>query len=214
MGKMACPVCGGKMKGHGTTAAGSKRWQCTSCGATATRKLDSVAKGLKAFLDWLLSPSPHSSRPLTVAVLPSRVIAIGNAPPTGDAGLAGQNLVTGVAELVGLLERHRAGADDGQPFRQDEKTRLPAEMFQLDGWVLCFMGSNSHDTCAFWRTSSKVDQRQKTASKLDRKSSHWDIFPMGRFFTNDLHLHKSCYESTGAGFLRLTTLLFLSDKNA
>lgn len=63
MGKMACPVCGGKMKGHGTTAAGSKRWQCTSCGATATRKLDSAAKGLKAFLDWLLSPSPQAAMP-------------------------------------------------------------------------------------------------------------------------------------------------------
>lgn len=109
------------MKGHGTTAAGSKRWQCTSCGATATRKLDSVAKGLKAFLDWLLSPSPHSSRPLTVAVLPSRVIAIGNAPPTGDAGLAGQNLVTGVAELVGLLERHRGGPMTDSPFVKTKK---------------------------------------------------------------------------------------------
>lgn len=63
MGKMSCPVCGGKMKGHGTTAAGSKRWQCTSCGATATRRIDSAAKGLKAFLDWLLSPSPQAAMP-------------------------------------------------------------------------------------------------------------------------------------------------------
>lgn len=63
MVRMSCPVCGGKMKGHGTTAAGSKRWQCMSCGATATRKIDSAAKGLEAFLGWLFSPTPQASMP-------------------------------------------------------------------------------------------------------------------------------------------------------
>ena len=56
-------MCGGKTKGHGTTAAGSKRWQRMSCGATATRRVDSAAKGPEAFLGWLFSPTPQASMP-------------------------------------------------------------------------------------------------------------------------------------------------------
>ena len=59
MANFRCPVCGGKMKGHGRTAAGSKRWQCMSCGATATRRIDNSAKLLTLFLRWLLSKLPQ-----------------------------------------------------------------------------------------------------------------------------------------------------------
>lgn len=55
MANLTCPVCGGKMKGHGKTAAGAKRWQCMSCSMTSTRKIDNTAKRLKRFLEWLLS---------------------------------------------------------------------------------------------------------------------------------------------------------------
>lgn len=47
------------MKGHGRTAAGSRRWQCMSCGATTTHRIDNSAKLLSSFLRWLLSGSPQ-----------------------------------------------------------------------------------------------------------------------------------------------------------
>lgn len=51
------------MKGHGRTAKGTKRWQCMSCAATTTHKVDTAAKGLKGFLAWLLSPSRQTDMP-------------------------------------------------------------------------------------------------------------------------------------------------------
>ena len=43
------------MKRNGTTKAGTQRWRCTGCGASAVRRIDSSAKALRAFLRWLLS---------------------------------------------------------------------------------------------------------------------------------------------------------------
>lgn len=60
MANFTCPVCGGKMKSHGTTAAGSRRWQCSACNMTATHKIDNRAKRLKLFLSWLLSKKRQS----------------------------------------------------------------------------------------------------------------------------------------------------------
>lgn len=51
---------------------------------------------------------------LAVAVGPGGAVALRDLPPAGDAGLDGQELVAGVPELVGLLERHGPGADHGQ----------------------------------------------------------------------------------------------------
>lgn len=51
------------MKGHGRTAKGTKRWQCMSCAATTTHKVDTTAKSLKGFLAWLLSPSRQADMP-------------------------------------------------------------------------------------------------------------------------------------------------------
>lgn len=51
---------------------------------------------------------------LAASVGPGRVVAVGDLPPAGDAGPARQELVAGIAELVGLLKRHGARADDGE----------------------------------------------------------------------------------------------------
>ena len=59
MANFRCPVCGGRTKGRGRTAAGSRRRQCTSCGATATHRVDNSAKLLSLFLRWLLSKLPQ-----------------------------------------------------------------------------------------------------------------------------------------------------------
>ena len=55
MNNPKCPVCGSKMKGNGTTKAGTKRWRCPKCGASSVRKIDSSAKTLGTFLRWLFS---------------------------------------------------------------------------------------------------------------------------------------------------------------
>lgn len=55
MNNPTCGVCGAKMKGNGTTKAGTRRWRCPRCGASATRTIDNAAKALRAFLRWLFS---------------------------------------------------------------------------------------------------------------------------------------------------------------
>lgn len=50
-----CPICHELMKKHGKTKAGKQRWICKSCKATKTHAINSDAKQLKIFLDWLLS---------------------------------------------------------------------------------------------------------------------------------------------------------------
>ena len=53
-------------------------------------------------------------------------------PVAGDAGLDLQALALVVRVLLDLLGKRGPGAHDGDPFCQDEKTRLPAEMLRLD----------------------------------------------------------------------------------
>lgn len=43
-------ACGAKMKGNGTTKAGTKRWRCPKCGASSVRKNGNAAKQPSAFL--------------------------------------------------------------------------------------------------------------------------------------------------------------------
>ena len=59
----ACPLCGAKMKRNGKTSAGRTRWRCTSCGASTTRRIDSAAKLLGAFLGWLLTRRRQADMP-------------------------------------------------------------------------------------------------------------------------------------------------------
>jgi len=60
-----CPVCAGKQKRNGKTTAGKQRWRCTLCNASKTHKIDSRAKHLKSFLDWLLSRKRLADMPGT-----------------------------------------------------------------------------------------------------------------------------------------------------
>lgn len=55
-----CGVCGAPMKRNGKTAAGTQRWRCASCGASAVRKIDGSAKALAGFLSWLLGKGSAS----------------------------------------------------------------------------------------------------------------------------------------------------------
>lgn len=55
MSASKCPICHELMKKHGKTKAGKQRWICKSCKATKTHAINSDAKQLKIFLDWLLS---------------------------------------------------------------------------------------------------------------------------------------------------------------
>lgn len=55
MKSMRCPSCGAGMKRNGTTAAGTQRWRCKSCGASAVNRYDDEARLLGLFLGWLLS---------------------------------------------------------------------------------------------------------------------------------------------------------------
>lgn len=54
MGSPACDVCGTKMMRNGKTRAGTQRWRCGRCGASATRRIDNTAKLLRLFVSWLL----------------------------------------------------------------------------------------------------------------------------------------------------------------
>lgn len=60
MGNPKCALCGRAMKKNGRTTAGTQRWRCPSCGASATRKIDRSAKTLQLFLRWLLSKDATS----------------------------------------------------------------------------------------------------------------------------------------------------------
>lgn len=60
MANFICPLRGGKMKGHGKTSSGAKRWQYMSCRATSTHAIDSSAKALKQFISWILSKKTQS----------------------------------------------------------------------------------------------------------------------------------------------------------
>lgn len=60
---MRCPLCGGKMKRHGKTSAGSQRWQCMTCKATETHHINNDAKLLDVFLNWLLSGKLQGDMP-------------------------------------------------------------------------------------------------------------------------------------------------------
>ena len=62
MNNPKCQVCGSKMKGNGTTKAGTRRWRCPKCGASSVRKINGSAKTLRTFLRWLFSER-RDSRP-------------------------------------------------------------------------------------------------------------------------------------------------------
>lgn len=58
-----CAVCGRKLAKNGKTTAGRTRWRCTSCGASATQRIDNAAKLLDGFLGWLLTRARQADMP-------------------------------------------------------------------------------------------------------------------------------------------------------
>ena len=63
MNNMTCQSCGGSMKRNGKTRAGSQRWRCVSCGASAVHGNDTAARDLSAFVGWLLSRETQLDMP-------------------------------------------------------------------------------------------------------------------------------------------------------
>lgn len=92
------------MKGNGRTSAGRQRWRCTACGASATRRIDSSAKALAAFLARLLSKDAAAELPTGRSTFWRRTSWAWRiwpvAPPTGE--------VHDVVFLDGIWMRRRA----------------------------------------------------------------------------------------------------------
>jgi len=63
MNSKTCPSCGGSMKRNGRTKAGSQRWRCPACGASATHSIDVTGRELERFLGWLLSKERQVDMP-------------------------------------------------------------------------------------------------------------------------------------------------------
>jgi len=51
------------MKRNGKTSAGKQRWRCTLCDASKTHTIDSDAKHLQEFLDWIMSREKQLDMP-------------------------------------------------------------------------------------------------------------------------------------------------------
>ena len=58
-----CPSCGQDMKRNGKTSAGTQRWRCKTCGASAVHTNDTTARELDAFLGWLLGKGSQLDMP-------------------------------------------------------------------------------------------------------------------------------------------------------
>lgn len=50
-----CSTCGTQMKKNGKTKDGTQRFRCKVCGSSFTHRINSDAKALKEFVEWLLS---------------------------------------------------------------------------------------------------------------------------------------------------------------
>ena len=58
-----CPVCKSICVKNGRTQSGSQRWLCKKCRLTFTSQIDSSAKQLQIFLDWLFSKKTQKEMP-------------------------------------------------------------------------------------------------------------------------------------------------------
>ena len=144
---------------------------------------------MRSLLEWGVSiESPQIK--IDPLVEGNRVAVAAGLPVAGHAGLHQQPLALVVVVGCYLVWQRRTRAHYGHPFCQDEKTRLPAEMLRLDSRTICFLEFEPPDFYSSFRPSSTMNRLRKAASKSDSKSSHWGIFPMGRFFAGSLRLHK------------------------
>lgn len=67
MNNPKCTLCGAKMRRNGSTSSGRQRWRCTVCGSSSVRKIDSRAKSLVCFLDWLFSKDSIADKKISRA---------------------------------------------------------------------------------------------------------------------------------------------------
>ena len=63
MKRVICPVCGKVCTKYGMTKAGSQRWFCSNCQMAFSPQIDTTAKQLKTFLDWLFSKETQKEMP-------------------------------------------------------------------------------------------------------------------------------------------------------
>ena len=113
-----------------------------------------------------------------------RIAIAAGLPVAGDTRLHQKALFLIIVVRRNFRRKCRTRAHNRDPFCQDEKTRLPAEMFRLDSRTICFLEFEPPNFCSLFRPSSTMNQLRKTASRSNSKSFHWGIFPMGRFFAS------------------------------
>ena len=63
MNRVSCPICKGDCIRYGKHKSGAQRWFCTKCKVSVTPKIDSSAKQLQLFLDWLFSKDSQKEMP-------------------------------------------------------------------------------------------------------------------------------------------------------
>ena len=119
-----------------------------------------------------------------------RVAVATGLPVTGHARLHQQPLALIVVVGCYFVRQRGTRAHDAHPFCQDEKIRLPAEKIRLDGRDARCQGFKPNGIYVSSQTPSMTNRRRKSCARTDKESSHWGIFPMGRFFANSLRLHK------------------------
>lgn len=88
MNNPKCALCGAKMRRNGSTSSGRRRWRCTACGSSSVRRIDSHAKDLAYFLDWLFSKDSIADRNISRTTFWRRISWIWKiwpiAPYTGE----------------------------------------------------------------------------------------------------------------------------------
>ena len=102
---------------NGRTAAGTQRWLCKSCRATATHRIDNGAKLLKTFLDWLFSSRMQAETRWGARTLRRKCAKFWEAwpipQPTGEvhrvAFVDGLHIAKNVHVLIASTDKHVVG---------------------------------------------------------------------------------------------------------
>lgn len=63
MNNKICPICNNKMKRNGYTKSGTQRWRCRVCGTSTSHTIDTTARDLKTFVNWLMSNNSQLKMP-------------------------------------------------------------------------------------------------------------------------------------------------------
>ena len=85
------------------------------------------------------------------------------------------------------------------PFVKTKKQDYLQKYSEQIAGMLIVRGLNRMVSAPPSQTSSTTNQRRKNCTRIDEESSHWDIFPMGRFFVNRVQLHTGPHVALGGG---------------